>query len=112
MNDDWLKGYKLPAGTVMPAKIRRRRRQFIMVPWAWMERLVGASGQTYRVALWLVYQHWKSGGGEIKVANGMLEIDGISRQSKWRSLTDLERRGLIAVKRRRGKSPLIELFQI
>jgi hypothetical protein len=36
---------------IVPRKIQKRRRQFIMVPWTWVERLAGADGQTYRVAL-------------------------------------------------------------
>ena len=32
----------------------------------------------------------------IKLASGMLKIDGVSRQSKCRALRDLERRGLTA----------------
>jgi uncharacterized membrane protein len=39
----------------------------------------------------------------------MLKIDGISRQSKWRALNDLEQRGLIVVERRRRRSPLVRL---
>ena len=81
-----------------------------MVPWSWVERLNGATGQTYRVALILLYMSWKSRGAPIKLPNGMLEIDGVSRQSKWRALADLEQRGLITVERRPRRSPIIRLL--
>ena len=96
---------------VVPKKIRRRRKHFVQMPWPWLERLAGATGQTYRVALCLLYLHWKKGkDGPIKLANGMLRIDGVSRQSKWRALNDLERRGLIAVERRPRRSPVIRVL--
>jgi hypothetical protein len=92
-----------------PRKLQKRGRHFIQVPWAWMDRLRGASGQTYRVAWILLYLHWKSGGRPITLANGMLEIDGVSRFSKLCALRDLEQRGLITVERRPSKSPVIRL---
>jgi hypothetical protein len=95
---------------VVPRKIEKRHQQFIMVPLAWVERLNGATGQTYRVALILLYMNWKGRGAPIKLTNGMLRIDGVSRQSKWRALGDLEQRGLIAVERRPSRSPLIRLL--
>ena len=94
----------------VPKKIRKRQQHFVMVPWAWAERLQGASGKTYRVAICLLYLHWRgSKSGPIKLPNGMLKIDGVSRQSKWRALNDLERRRLIVVEHRPRKSPLVRL---
>jgi hypothetical protein len=92
-----------------PRKIVRRREQFVLVPWSWIEKLNGATGQTHRVALCLLYLHWKGDGRPIKLANGMLWIDGVSRQSKWRALGDLERRGLIVVERRPKRAPIVLL---
>jgi hypothetical protein len=91
-------------------KIQKRREHFVRMPWAWLERLDGASGQTYRVALCLLYLHWKGGGEPIKLANGMLRIDGVSRRTKWRALNDLERRGLITTERRPRQSPIIRVL--
>jgi len=94
---------------VMPAKIKRRREHFAMLPMTWYERLKGADGQTYRVAWFLLYLHWKNNGGPIKLANGMLVMDGVPPQSKRRALRDLERRGLITVEWRPRKSPIVRL---
>jgi len=69
-----------------------------------------SGGQTYRVALCLLHLNWKAGGKPVKFPNGMLGIDGVSRRSKWRALNDLERRGLITVERRPGRSPIVRLL--
>ena len=98
------------AWAVAPAKIKKRREHFAMLPMTWYERLKGAHGQTYRVALYVLYLHWKDGKGPIKLANGMLKIDGVSPQSKRRALRDLERRKLVTVDWRPKKSPIVQLL--
>jgi hypothetical protein len=95
---------------VTPKKIRKRREHFVQVPMKWYEHLKGADGQTYRVALFLLYLYWKNNGDPIKLANGMLKIDGVSPQSKRRALRDLERRSLITVEWRPKKSPIVRLL--
>jgi hypothetical protein len=98
----------------VPAKIRKRRRQFVMVPMWWVEKLGEAplaTGSTHQVACYLWHLDWKNHGKPFKLPNGMLQYDGICRQSKWRALVDLERRGLITVGRRRRKSPIIHLVR-
>jgi hypothetical protein len=87
--------------------IRKRDKVFIMVPWRWHEKLAGATGQTCRLAQLLLYLHWKDRGAPIRLTNRLLEADGISRQSKWRALRELERRGLIQVECRARKSPMV-----
>jgi hypothetical protein len=78
-------------------KIQKRQRHFVRVPWTWIERLGGADGQTYRVALYLLYLHWKGNGAPVKLASGMLNMDGVPRETKRRALLDLERRGLAVI---------------
>jgi hypothetical protein len=96
--------------TMVPAKIQKRRQQFVQVPWTWVERLRDARGRcTYHVALYLLHLHWKGNGDPVKLANGMLGLDGVSRYSKYRALRDLERLGLVTVERPRRKSPIIRL---
>jgi len=95
----------------VPKKIRQRRRQFVQVPWTWIERLAQSqSANTYRVALTLLFHHWKAKGDPIKVANGMLAMDGVSRYAKRRALAELERLGLITISRRQRKSPIVTLL--
>jgi hypothetical protein len=103
----------LPARrAVEPRKLERRRKHFVQVPWGWVEALSGASGQTWHLAIQLLYQHWKGNGKCIKLANGMLKVDGIGRTSKARALCDLEKRKLVAVDRRDRRSPLVTLLNL
>ena len=93
-----------------PAKILKRREHFIRLPFGWLEHLNGASGRVYALALHLLYLHWKGHDAPVKLANGMLAIDGISRRTKWRALAELERRGLVSIERRSRKSPLVRVL--
>lgn len=93
-----------------PAKIEKRRRGFIILPWSWYEKLGGETGQTYRVALYLLYISWKNDGGPIKLTNVGLKDVGVSRQSKWRALARLEALGLIQVECRPDRSPIVYLL--
>ena len=93
----------------VPRRISKRQQHFVQVPWSWVERLDGATGRTHDVALHLLYLHWKGHKRPVKLPNGMLKMDGISRQSKWRALRALEKRGLIVVECRQRKSPIVRL---
>ena len=94
----------------VPKRLQKRQQHFVKVPWPWIECLQGVkTSRTYRLALMLLYLHWKGRGAPIRLANGMLGLDGISRNSKWRALADLERLGLIVVERRPSKSPIVRL---
>jgi hypothetical protein len=99
---------------LMPARGRapraRKPRYFVKVPWDWVVRLDGASGQTYRLALNLLFLHWKGRGASITLANRTLESDGIPPQTKRRALRDLERRGLVTVNWRENRSPVVHVL--
>lgn len=100
---------------VVPRKIQKRQQQFVMVPMRWVEILSKAplaTGSTVLVAIYLLHLDWKHYGKPFKLPNGMLKYDGISRYSKWRALTDLERRGLITVERQPSKSPIIQVLVV
>ena len=92
-----------------PAKILKRRKDFVIVPMAWDERLTGCTGHVYKIAIRVLYLHWKHHGKPFLLPNGMLLYDGVSRYSKYRALPKLERLGLITVERRRKKSPTIHV---
>jgi len=97
----------------IPAKIRKRRDQFVIVPMLCVEKLgeaPRATGATHQVACYLLHLHWKNNSEPFKLPNGMLEYDGISRASKWRALVDLERRKLIAIEHRTKRSPIIHIL--
>jgi hypothetical protein len=59
----------------VPRKIRHGH--FVKVPCWWIERLARARyTATYRLAMHLLYRHWKTGGRPILLPNGLLKIEG------------------------------------
>jgi hypothetical protein len=107
-----VKGY---AGTATAPRARGRRRdQFTIVPKSWSDQLKAARysiGNTYRLALHLLYQHWKNGGQAIALTNIALANAGIGPRAKWRAIAELERLKLIKVERRPRKSPRVTLLK-
>jgi hypothetical protein len=103
-------GWAIQAHVVTPEKIRTARAaHFIKKPWVWHERLVGAPGQTWRLADIVLYMHWKSGGAPIKLARGLRGMEAMPRMTRLRALRDLERRGLVTVEWRMNKSPVVSV---
>jgi hypothetical protein len=93
---------------VVPRKIQKRRQQFVKVPWTWVEKLAKtSSANTYRVALHLLYEHWRCSGQPFHLPNGVLAMEGVTRFAKWRALTELEHLELISVEKRPKRSPKI-----
>jgi hypothetical protein len=91
-------------------KRKEWRRHFVQFPWTWVERLQAARRvSTYRLALLLVYENWRSGGGPIVLSNALSMAEGVSRRTKWNALAELERLGLVRVERRPRKSPRLSL---
>ena len=59
-----------PERVRQPARPKKWRRQFVRVPWQWVERLRKAKRiSTYRLALVLLYEHWRTGGRPIVLSN-------------------------------------------
>jgi hypothetical protein len=96
---------------VVPRKIQKRREHFVRVPWTWIERLATVRYiATYRVALHILYRHWRSHGEPFTLSNGMLIMEGVARGTKWRALRELEQLGLVTIERRRRKAPRITII--
>ena len=94
------------AAAAKPARAqpKRQRQQFVMVPWWWVERLKAARHvATYRVALYVLYRHWKTG-KPVPVSNKAL---GLSPRSKWRAIRELERMGLVCVQTHPARAPVV-----
>ena len=118
-----LEKFKLPQEEAEPHKARaaanaktsalakRRKKQFIMVPLTWWDQLqtVKRAG-TLKVALYLLFQHWKGNKRPVRLSNIAMTEAGVSRWQKWRALAELERLKLIKVKRRSRKSPVITVL--
>jgi len=96
-----------------PGKRKKWRRQYVQFPWAWVERLQAAKRiSTYRLALLLVYESWRSGGKPIVLSNVLSTAEGLSRRSKWRALAELEALGLVEIERQQRRSPRLVLRKL
>src|SRR5262245_66481226 len=83
----------------------RARRQFTIVPRSWSDRLAAARhASTLKLALHLLYQHWKQDGRRITLANAALTSAGVTRRQKWRALREPEKLGLSAIERTARKT--------
>jgi hypothetical protein len=89
-------------------KTSKWKRQFTLFPYTWQERLQGCkAGSTYRLALYLLYEHWRNRGRRIRLSNGVLAAEGVRRTVKLDGLRELERAGLVQVQWRLHKAPLV-----
>jgi hypothetical protein len=96
-----------------PTKTKKWRREFVRVPWAWVERLQSAKRvSTYRLAHLLLYESWRIGGRPVVLSNVFTKTEGLSRRSKWRALVELETLGLVRVERRPRRSPRLVLLHL
>jgi hypothetical protein len=100
----------VPRG-VVGSKKKKWKRKFVRVPWTWLDRLKATNcASTYKLALFLIYEHWRNGGRAIRLANAALAEVGVSRRTKGPALRELERFELIKVDRHLRKSPLVTLL--
>lgn len=101
-------------GRRQPRKRQKKwRRQYVQFPWTWIDCLQTAKrASTYRLALLLVYEHWRRGGKAIVLSNPLVLAEGMSRRTKWNALLELERLGLVRVERRFPRSPRLQLLHL
>ena len=58
----------VPAHNPRTLSDHKARRYFVKVPWTWVQKLDGASGQTYRLALALLYHCWRGRNSSITLS--------------------------------------------
>jgi hypothetical protein len=93
-----------------PKRRTKWRRKFVLVPWEWAERLQAAKRiSSWRLAVLLLYEHWRTGGCDIALSNVLARDIGLSCRSKSRGLNELENLDLIEVRRRRRTAPRVAL---
>ena len=79
-----------PERVTKPRRPKRWRRHYVNVPWQWVERLRTTKRVcTYRVALLLLYEHWRTGGRPILLSNVGVRREGLARRSKWNAIAEL-----------------------
>ena len=102
----------LNRAAVKPQPKRSRHRDFVMVPLVWVERLKGStSAATWPIAIYLLYQDWRSGGEPVPMSNMAAKAVGVNRWTKWEVLREMEARGLIRIKERPRRSPLVAVLK-
>jgi hypothetical protein len=102
---------QIPQPQSKKAYVKRKRACFVIVPCTWWHLLARAQHiVTYRVALHLLDQSWRTGEPAVPLSNCCLEGEGVSPASKNRALIELQELGLIRVKRQWRKSPLVRLL--
>jgi hypothetical protein len=94
-----------------PRKATKWKKHFIRVPWSWVERLRDAHHVcTWKLAMYLLYEHWRNGGQVIVLSNAALAAEGMTRHRKWEGVRELEQLGLVTIQRRPRKSPLVAVL--
>jgi hypothetical protein len=99
-----------PSGYTAPLR-RRRGEQFVKVPLVWVDRLSSArNSATLKLAHHLLLLLYKDHRQTIRLANGALKLNGVTRSQKSRAIQELEALGLAKVEHRPRKSPEITLL--
>ena len=79
-----------PADLQRKPKRKKWRREYVRVPWEWVERLQSSRRvSTYRLALLLLDEFWRTGERPVVLSNISALPEGLSRRSKWNALTEL-----------------------
>ena len=101
----------LDTGATVSRARRRERKAFTRVPLDWAAKAAKAT-KTIKSMVWirLLHLQWETRNSTFLVPNGRLKRDGVTRFAKHRALRELEASGLIAVKRQRGKAPVVTIL--
>jgi hypothetical protein len=93
---------------IAATKRERRKRDFAQISRDQFERLTKTTNaSSLKIFLHLLFLNWRSPGRAIRLANGALELIGVSRYAKRRALPELKKLGLIKLRKRERKSPEI-----
>jgi hypothetical protein len=94
-------------------KKKRTVPPYVKVPLWWAEHTaLAVQSPTMFVCVWLLHLSWKAKSVTFPVPNGRLKKRGVDRRVKRRVLARLEAVGLITVKRRHGKTPIVTLVVV
>jgi hypothetical protein len=81
------------------------------LPLAWLLIAAKLPGRSLHLAIVLWYAAGLSGSSSIHIGNTLCLRFGLDRNAKYRALRSLELAGVITVKRKRGRSPLVTILQ-
>jgi hypothetical protein len=63
------------------ARTKQQRGGFTKFPDGWADRLRSARGVTYRVALFILRQYWKTNGQPVRLSNSLIRVEKRPRRS-------------------------------
>jgi DNA-binding transcriptional ArsR family regulator len=112
LKPEQLESGRLAETGIAATKRERRRREFAQITRGQIERLSEGVSATTTVFLFLLLISWRSPGKPILLANDGLEQLGVSRQAKYRALSELKELGLIELRSRGRKSPEVVISQL
>jgi hypothetical protein len=109
--DCW-KMYERMRGLANAGTSRHQDRRFLAapVPVQWLETAAKLPGRSLHVGLVLWYAAGWAQSASVRLSNVLCLGFGVDRNAKYRALFCLEDAGLIAVKRKRGRSPLVTIL--
>jgi hypothetical protein len=89
--------------------VKSKRSKFIIFPVKWQYQLarVDADKCTYRVALYLLWEAWRSQSKRLKLPNVGLKELGVGIKGKYHALSQLAEAGLITIEQKPKKSPTV-----
>jgi hypothetical protein len=99
-------------GETKRTKAKKELLKFVQVPAPWKQRLVGARGPTYDLAMELLAENWLTGKNPVVVSNILAERVSLSREVKRRALLQLEARGLIRAVREGNQAARVSLLWV
>ena len=99
-------------GRVPNAKLRPPRAFRGPVPMAWLTSAARLPGKSLHVgiALWHAASHQRS--HQVALSNIDASRYGLNRNAKYRALQWLESAGLISVKRKLGRPPIVTVLEV
>jgi hypothetical protein len=89
------------------SKRRSSGRRFAMLTEEHLKLLAGLSPAAWSIYCYLLMLNWKKLRQPVKLTNAALTEIGVSRYDKCRALPQLERVGLIKVKREGCQAPIV-----
>ncbi len=80
------------------------------IPWQWLTRAAQQPGRALHVAIALWFWAGIKGSGQIALSISRLSMLGVNRFAAYRGLAALERVGLVAVHRQKGRKPIVTIL--
>ena len=81
---------ELEAAAPVKRKTKKWQHRFVSVPWVWANQLKTCDrAATFKLALLLLYEHWRSNGSWVRLTNALAATMDILPEAKRRALATL-----------------------